>query len=322
MNEKEYKYMVCTRCFTYNHAMFVESALEGFAMQQAGFPMVFVIIDDASTDGEREILKNWATNNLSFDEDGYAYRKELNYGELLFARHRVNRSASFAFILLNTNHYSQHKSRVPYTLDWWSDAKYLAECEGDDYWINPNKLQIQVDFLESHPNNSGCIHAYKRDAYQGNDISSTEIHKYNETIEAIPVEEVICGKRQFCATASWVYRASAVDNYPEWAMNAPVGDRPLKLVLFSRGDIGYINEVMSVYRVGVPGSWTRRILKNRKKEKKLREGLIGIMKDFDEWTEKKYHKYVKRNIVYSRYIYWKSDYIIRPYVFIKRLFHL
>ena len=290
-------------------------------MQQAVFPMVFVIIDDASTDGEKEILKKWATNNLLFDEDGYAYKKEQNYGEVLFAHHRVNRSASFVFILLNENHYSQQKSKDSYMLEWRDNAKYLAVCEGDDYWINPNKLSIQIEFLETHQNHSACIHAHRRDEFLGDTISATDCYKYSENLEIIPDKDVICNKNMFCATASWVYRSKAVDNYPEWAKQAPVGDKPLKLVLFARGHIGYINKLMSVYRVGVPGSWTKRVLRNRIAEKKLRKGLIRIMKDFDEWTGGKYHKLVRHHIAYYYFTFLKADYVIRPYLYLKGLFN-
>ena len=320
--KNDYKYMVCTRCFTYNHAPFIESALEGFAIQQANFQMVFVIVDDASTDGEQEVLKKWAAANLSFDEDGYAYKKDLNYGELFFAHHRTNKNASFAILLLKENHHRQKKPKLPYLSEWCNDAKYLALCEGDDYWINPHKLKIQIDFLEAHPDHSGCIHAHRRDVFTGDTVRSIDCYKYPENIEKIPNKDVICNKSMFCATASWVYKSEAVHDYPEWTKRAPVGDKPLKLVLFARGHIGYINELMSVYRVGVPGSWTNRVLRNREEEKVLRKGLIKIMTDFDQWTEGRYHKYVRQNIAHYRYIYWKTDYIIRPYLYIKEKLHI
>lgn len=319
MDDKKYEFTVCTRCFTYNHALFIEKALEGFVMQQSSFPMVFTVVDDCSIDNEQDVVKKWVEANLDFEESNYAYQKRMSYGELLFARHKVNRNASFAILFLNENHYQLKKDKMGYISEWLNNAKYIALCEGDDYWIYPKKLQIQIDFLENHPNHSACIHAHRREDYFANGVMLTDCYKYPDNLEIIPANDVICNKSMFCATASWVYRSEAVVDYPEWAKQAPVGDKPLKLILFARGHIGYINELMSVYRVGVPGSWTKRVLKNRKAEIKLRKGLVNIMKDFDQWTERKYHQYVRRNIAYYHYTYWKTDYIIRPYLKMKKL---
>ena len=62
--ERNYKYMVCTQCMTFNHKSFIEETLRGFAMQQTTFPVVSVVTDDASTDGEPELLRTWAADNL------------------------------------------------------------------------------------------------------------------------------------------------------------------------------------------------------------------------------------------------------------------
>ena len=318
---EEYKYLLRVNCATYNHAGFITKAMDGFCMQETSFPFVCVIVDDASTDGEQDIIKHYLEDNFDLDNKSIVSRDETEDYFRIFAQHKVNTNCYFSVYFLKYNHYSAKKTKRPY-FDRVSNVKYIAMCEGDDYWIHPRKLQMQVDFLDNHPNNSGCIHAYKREDYQGNGLSSTVIHKYPQTIAAIPTEEVICGKRQFCATASWVYRASAAANYPEWAKQAPVGDKPLKLVLFSRGPIAYIDEVMSVYRVGVPGSWTVRVFRDRKAEKKSRKGQMKIVKDFDEWTQGKYHKYVRRNLSYQKSVYFKTDFIIKPYLWLRKALHI
>ena len=66
----------------------------------------------------------------------------------------------FAVVYLKENHYSQKKSKAPYLTEW-EDTKYIALCEGDDYWTDPLKLQKQVDFLERHPDYSLCCHRFK-----------------------------------------------------------------------------------------------------------------------------------------------------------------
>lgn len=313
---EDYKYLLRVNCITYNHADYITKAMDGFCMQETSFPFVCVIVDDASTDGEQDVIRHYLETNFE-TVNQTVVSEETNDYILIFARHKINRNCFFAAFLLKYNHYRAKKTKRLY-FDETYYTKYVALCEGDDYWIHPQKLQKQIDFLEKHPNNSGCIHAYRRDDYQNEGISSIEIHKYQQTTDAIPTDEVICGKRQFCATASWVYRSSAVENYPDWASRAPVGDKPLKLVLFARGPIGYLDEVMSVYRVGVPGSWTIRVFRNREAEKKSRKGQMQIIKDFDKWTNGKYHNYIKRNLAYCKYVYWKTDYLIRPYLWLRK----
>jgi glycosyltransferase involved in cell wall biosynthesis len=86
--DERYTYLVATRCFTYNHAPYIDDTLQGFAIQQTSFPVVSVIIDDASPDGEQDILRSWAKQNLALDEEGFAYDRAMDYGELFFARHK------------------------------------------------------------------------------------------------------------------------------------------------------------------------------------------------------------------------------------------
>ena len=318
-------YMVCTRCMTYNHAPFIKSALEGFAMQQTDFPMIFAVVDDSSTDGEADVIRQWAEEHLALDEKGYAFRKTMPYGEQIFARHRENANASFVIVLLSENHTQAGRGglKLNYISDCCGVYKYLALCEGDDYWIDPKKLQKQVDFLESHPDHTLCIHAYRRDEYKGDEVVSREVYKYSSDVEIIPDEDVLNGTGMFGATASMVYRASAVKDYPDWTKRAPVGDRPLKFVLFARGHIAYINEVMSVYRVGVPGSWTVRVNRNRKENRKTRQRFVRLLVDFDNWTGKKYHSLVAKAIRDYKKACRKNDIrylILKPYRQLKRLF--
>ena len=113
-------YMVLIRCFTYNHEAYIEDALKGFVMQKTNFPFVAVVVDDASTDRTADIIRK--------------YEKE--YPDIIKG------------VYLKENHYSQKKKKAPYIQPWRDRCKYEAICEGDDYWIDPLKLQKQVDFLE------------------------------------------------------------------------------------------------------------------------------------------------------------------------------
>lgn len=157
-----YKYTVCTRCFTYNQASYILDALNGFVTQQTDFPVVYTIVDDASTDGEPQILRDYFNENFGIDDSAIAYQEEADYGTVFYGQHKVNENCFFAILLLNENHYSQKKSKFPYLSRWMDNAKYIAICEGDDYWFDSTKLQKQVNFLETHPEFIVCSHDFIR----------------------------------------------------------------------------------------------------------------------------------------------------------------
>lgn len=146
------KYMVVTRCFTYNQAPYIEETLHGFMIQETTFPTAYLIVDDASTDGEQNLLTKWADEHL-LSKNAEQNWEEMPYGKLLIAPQKENPQSLFVLLLLNENHYQHGKDhlKLTYISEWNSNAKYLAICEGDDYWIDPHKLQTQVDYLEKRP---------------------------------------------------------------------------------------------------------------------------------------------------------------------------
>lgn len=150
------RFLLYTLCLTYNHESFIENALNGFVIQQTSFPVVTVIIDDASTDRTVEVLNRYLKDHFSLDEAG-TIDKETDFGHVTFAQHKSNLNCFFAVICLKENHYRQAKSKYPYYKEW-TNTKYVAICEGDDYWTDPLKLQKQVDFLEAHEDYSMCFH--------------------------------------------------------------------------------------------------------------------------------------------------------------------
>lgn len=155
-------FKVGIRCFTYNHAQFIEDALNGFVIQKTDFPFVAVIVDDASTDHAPQIIADYVINEFDLDDSTVAYRNNTDFGTVYFARHKKNENCFFAVVLLNQNHFSQKKSKWSYYRQWINDSEYLALCEGDDFWTDSSKLQKQVSFLESHQDFVLCSHNYTR----------------------------------------------------------------------------------------------------------------------------------------------------------------
>ena len=152
------KYGVCTICTTYNQSAFIEDTMNGFCMQQTTFPYICVILDDASNDGEQKVIDKYLNDNfLSYDIDCL---KETSDYIFYYYKHKQNHNCYFAVYYLKYNHYKK-KDKYSYLGKWKSISEFVALCEGDDYWTDSLKLQIQYDFLKQNPQYSFCCHRYK-----------------------------------------------------------------------------------------------------------------------------------------------------------------
>ncbi len=121
--DKQVPLMVSIRCFTYNHEPYIRQCLEGFVMQKTNFRFEAIVHDDASTDGTADIIREYAEK----------------YPDIIKPIYETE------------NQYSKRDGSLARIMDAHMHGKYIAICEGDDYWIDPLKLQIQVDFLEANP---------------------------------------------------------------------------------------------------------------------------------------------------------------------------
>lgn len=156
--EQQFQYMVYVSCMTFNHANYIKYALDGFCKQQTNFPFVCGILDDASTDGEPSLIQKYLEDNFVLENNDITFREETDDYSLIYSRHKTNINCHFAVMFLKYNHYQIKKSKIPYIHKWRKSAKYYALCEGDDYWIDPLKLQKQVDFLEQN-SDYGLVHS-------------------------------------------------------------------------------------------------------------------------------------------------------------------
>lgn len=288
------RFMVYVSCMTYNQSAYIKEALDGFCMQQTKFPYICCIMDDASTDGEQEIIKRYYEENFVFDCQIAPEQEETDDYRSVFAQHKSNKNCFFVVFYLKYNHKQIKKSKLNYFAKWKGMAKYFAICEGDDYWIDPLKLQKQVDFMESHPEHSLCFCANQRLLPSRETIVDK---RYDSDVEICPMKDIILGGGGYMATNSMLYRQSMYVPYTTWAPNCPVGDLPLMLTLAQKGLVGYLADVMCVYRIAAEGSWTQRMhasFKTRKKHIKL---ISKMWHQFDKWSERKYHKYVIRKVM-------------------------
>lgn len=158
--------LVFVRCLTFNHEAYIEDALNGFVMQQTNFPFVVTIVNDASPDNTKNVIEKFITNIC---ESSNIIHEQTSYADIIKATPKENPNCLLFILNLYENHF-QKKSHRPYYQEYVDKAKYWAECEGDDYWTDPLKLQKQVDFLEANPEYSMCFHKVDVLSSDDNDI--------------------------------------------------------------------------------------------------------------------------------------------------------
>ena len=265
----EHNIIVSICCLTYNHEQYIEDAIESFLMQKTNFKYEIIIHDDASTDNTANIVN--------------AYAKK--YPELLRAILQVENQYSKGVEMFTTYLFPKVK------------GKYIAINEGDDYWIDPNKLQKQVDYMETHPECSLCVHAAHK--VKANKKPLKDGIRPNIGNKVFDVEEIILGGGGLFATNAMLFRTEYTSNEPYFLINAPVGDYPLVIYLALMGSIHYIDEFMSVYRTGVEGSWSSRMagVDNIEKGNQFLKKVENMLLEIDAFSQYKFTEAIQQEII-------------------------
>ena len=256
--------LVSVNCTTYNHEDYIADAIESFLMQKTSFNFEILIGEDCSTDNTKKIV------------EGYA---EKYPGKVRIITSEKNVGARKNSMRLVEN----------------SKGKYIAECEGDDFWTDPNKLQKQIDYMMSNPGCSMSFHAseiIKAPRKQTGAI----VRPYHES-RVSPIGDIIVRGGGFFSTGSMVYQKKFMENPPEFYLNAPIGDYPMQMILASKGYTYYFNEVMSAYRSGVKGSWTDRMTNStdvRKNVTSVNEGIIELLDGYNSYTNFEYRSEIDK----------------------------
>ena len=217
------KPLVVIQSLTYNHEPYLKDALEGFARQKTNFPFVAIVHEDASTDGTAEVLREYAEKypDIIFP----IYEKENQYSKRDGSLSKIMNEVSFA-----------------------TGAKYVAICEGDDYWTDINKLQKQVDFLEENSDFTMCFH----NAIVHYENHDREDHIHNQIPQGEIFKDEIIRDNWIYITAGFVFKSSILNNvlYKRCIKSRKmyVGDIILILTSASEGKIYYFDSIMSVYR--------------------------------------------------------------------------
>ncbi|MBR5621150.1 glycosyltransferase family 2 protein [Candidatus Saccharibacteria bacterium] len=274
------KVKVSIICLVYNHEKYLRECLDGFVKQKVNFRFEALVHDDASTDDSKKIIEEYARKYPDIIKP--IYEKENIY------------------------------QRVPYmfpVVAKFGAGKYVAICEGDDFWTDSTKLQRQYDYMEEHPDCALCFHdAEYLDMVTGKKTMHTNIFGEKTSIDGkydagtILACEYITGDA--IPTASLFFRMEDIIDLPQFYFEAPCEDFPLKLILASRGYAYYMPRVMSVYRRNVIGSATYRWARqNTKKEIARYESIIKTLDRFNEYSNNRYanelemHKKRRQNTI-------------------------
>lgn len=258
MEEKEYKYLVGVRCFTFNQSKYILDALNGFVMQQTNFPFVVMVVDDASTDGEQEVIRQFVSEQFDLADTNISYEKETDYAYITYAQHKTNKNCYIVAMYLKENHYSQRKPKMPYLAEWRDYEKYEALCEGDDYWIHPKKLQMQVDFLEENEEYSMCHTAFEYKSENNSLVPTKKIDVTTRNLSIINSSEnliyaILDSNRYLIQTMTVLIKKEAYDkaciDLDEQKGLFLMGDTQLWISLLKYGKINFLTNITSVYRL-------------------------------------------------------------------------
>ena len=240
--------VVSVICCTYNQEMYIEDALKGFFSQKTNFPFEVIVQNDASTDSTKQIIDRWHKQYLNV-------LKPFHHEE---------------------NQFSQGHKPGPIAIGR-SKGEYIAMCEGDDYWIDDNKLQKQHDALQRHPNVDLCFHPARID-----NLNGSKRNNYGEKTKIISAEAVITGRGAFIPTASILVRGRALLPLPKWfSASAPVGDTFIQALGALRGGVIYVPEAMSVYREMTSGSISLSNKQAVRPASKIQERVSGYKKAYE-----------------------------------------
>lgn len=264
--------MVTVRCCAYNQEKYIEKCLEGLVNQKTNFRYEILAYDDASTDSTAKIIREY----------------EKKYPDIIKS-------------LIQTE--NQYSKKVPVSRVFFNPltkGKYIAICEGDDYWCDEYKLQKQVDFMENHPECHLCLHRVQAINEDGS-IASRQYPNFEMDTQVFSTEKLmsLLGQHGYVfQTSSYMRRTEDVlelsNNPPEFVKICDVGDIVSLMFSGMRGSIYYIDDIMSCYRLGSIGSWNQIMDNDSKKKLKHSQIMVRVFDSFFDYSNHKYDELLKK----------------------------
>lgn len=251
--------MVSVYCLAFNHEAYIRDALEGFVSQKTDFPYEVFVHDDASTDRTAQIIREYAQKYPHIIKPILQTENQHSQGVRIMNAHILPRMT----------------------------GKYIAICEGDDYWCDVEKLQTQVDFLEENPDHVACVHNTR----MINMSTGAESEMFGREAYTITPPKTIRRGSGAYHTSSVMYRRELAFDRPEFVTAVKgIGDYPQAIYMSMMGKIHYIPRVMSVYRWNTAGSWTNRMVFDTEKIIRNNQALERMLVMADEYSNGAYHE--------------------------------
>ena len=272
--------MVTVFCLAYNHEKYIRQCLDGFVKQKTSFKYEVIVHEDASTDSTADIIREYESKYPNIIKP--IYQKENQYNKGFYYTEE--------FCLKNAK------------------GKYIALCEGDDFWTDDQKLQKQVDAMEKNPSCKMCLCKVRAVQENGERMEQT-YPNFEMNTGVYHTEEllkIICKEYSF-QTSSYFFEKEKLKEYfdekPSFFRVAPVGDWPY-LLYFSQFDIYYIDDEMSCYRKNAIGNFSTTMSSSSvEAQKKYYMSMIAMIEAFDQYTQYQYHDSCNHFDRFYRYYY-------------------
>lgn len=252
-------------CNTYNQEKYIAEALESFLMQRVNVPFEILVHDDASTDGTADVIRKYEKKYPDIIKPIYQTQNQWNLDVSVTASIQIPRAK----------------------------GKYIAFCEGDDYWTDPDKLQIQYDYMETYNECSICCHAYNMVNRDRELIE--ERYDFSEDC-SVPMTRLIGNQLTLPHFATLFARKDCFKNFDGQFLGTECNDMIIRIMCALQGDIHYINKNMSCYRRFTESSWTVNVGNSHDKFVNHLKQYIPFLKELNLYTNGKYEKDILKSI--------------------------
>ncbi len=259
MDDKE-EVMVSVIVITYNHGHFIGQAIESIVTQKVNFKFELVIGEDCSPDNTRQICEHYARQ---YPDIIKLLPSDRNYGPM----------ANFLRILAVSN------------------GKYIALCEGDDYWCDPLKLRKQVDFLESNPEFTTCFTSVGIEDEMGWELPDEHYFPKPQK-DVFTIDDFILSEMNIIPTPTVLYKNVLPNPLPDFYIQALVGDMGLQLFAADKGKAKWLNQKTAVYRNHAGG-----VTKSKETIETANTNLMNFYREFNEYTGYKYNAVFRKRFL-------------------------
>ena len=232
--------LVSVVMITYNHEKYIKKAIESVLMQETDFDFELIISNDCSSDGTHKVIEKIINNHPKSDKINYTNHPE-----------NIGMMPNFQYALENAS------------------GKYVAICDGDDYWTDSKKLQKQADFLENNPDYAICHHNVI-------ELRGLKKRKRNHKLKENRTTDLAYLAKGNYIHSSTIFLRNKIDKFPDYFKSASNGDYFILMLMARYGKIKYFMDIMSIYRIHKKANWSSQ------KKRIQRENHIHFLENIKE----------------------------------------